>query len=113
MNNDQPFLRTGGDPDPAADSAHGLEFTIANGVVTAIESIDGTRTSTLHIPSDATFALGGSTVTETLPGAHDTTVIDYAAETANASLFREASVTHTFDAPTAVGMNGEMSGFSF
>src|ERR1700761_1759234 len=102
MTNDQPLLRTGGDPDPAAATEHGIEFTVTNGAVTAIEEVDGSKTHSLHIPSDATFALGGSTVTETLAGAHDTTVIAYTAEASNASLFQEASVTRTIDAPTTL-----------
>ena len=90
-----------------ADGREAFQFTINNGAVTAEQAVIGSHTRNLHIPSNATFAVGTGTVTETLTGAHETTVINFAAESGNPALFQVASVTETVTNPTVEDHDGD------
>ncbi|HLZ76981.1 hypothetical protein [Phenylobacterium sp.] len=90
-----------------------FEFTIVNNQVTAEEAVFGQHTETLRIPSDATFAVGAGTVTETLAGAHATDTIQFTAEAGNASLYQITSETQTVLTPTTTDAAGHVFGFSF
>ncbi|MDE2486841.1 MAG: hypothetical protein KGO51_05525 [Alphaproteobacteria bacterium] len=75
-----------------------FQFTVANNTVTAMNEVIGSRTLSLHIPGDATFAVGSGTVTETLAGEHGTTTLDFQADAANSSRYDLTSITHDFSA---------------
>lgn len=96
-----------------ADADRTFEFTVTGATVTAIQAVDGAHTVSLHIPNNATFTVGGGTVTETLTGVHATTVISYAAESGNPALYQVASVTETVTAPSVTSGDGETRGFAF
>ncbi|THD63647.1 hypothetical protein [Phenylobacterium sp.] len=90
-----------------------FEFTVTGGAVTAEQAVFGQHTETVRIPSDATFAVGSGTITETLAGTHDTDTTQFTAEAANANLYRVSAETQTVDTPTTTDPNGHVFGFSF
>lgn len=94
-------------------TTNGFEFTIANGQVTAMERVFGTRTVNLPLPSDATFAVATDTVTETITHSKSTDVITFTQNPSDASLYDVTSTTDTITTPTTTFSNGTTSGFSF
>ena len=99
--------------EPSAVGTRGLEFTVTNGQVTAIQAVEGSRTFPLRLPSDATFAVSAQTITETIAGAHAITVLTYAPETANPSLYMLSGETETILTPTTTPSTGVTAGYSF
>lgn len=84
------------------------QFTMTGPEVTAMQVVLGGQTFDRPLPSNATFAVGASTVTETLIGADATKVITYTQEGGSTTLYDKSDVTLTFANPsTAHG------GFSF
>ncbi len=96
-----------------ADTDRAFEFTISGGMVTAVQAVDGSHTLNLNIPNNATFSVGPGTVTETLTGTHATTVINFAAEAGNPTLYQVASVTETVTSPSVTDGQGETRGVAF
>lgn len=94
-------------------SPNGFEFTISNGTVTAMERVLGSKTFDLHIPSNASFSVGTSTVTETITGSFDTDVLQFVQDSSNASLYHLASDTLRVANPTTTDSNGRTFGYSF
>jgi hypothetical protein len=90
-----------------------FEFTVTNGQVTAEQAVFGQHTQTVRIPSDATFAVGAGTITETFTGTHETDTTQFTAEAANTSLFQVSAETQTVDTPSTTDANGHVFGFSF
>ena len=87
-------------------------FTITGGKVTGMATVFGTSSRSLTLPSNATFAVGTGTVTETLTGTSSTEVIKYAAVTGT-SQYLVAQETLTITAPTTSNGHGGTSGYSF
>lgn len=91
----------------------GFEFTVTNGQVTGMERVFGSFTFDLQLPSNATFAVGTNTVTETITGTSATEVIQYTAESGNSSLYQVSEDTVTFTNPSTTSSNGHTLGYSF
>lgn len=103
---------------PASDSdgpttQHGFEFTVSNGQVMAMEGVIGANTFNIHVPSNATFALGTNMVTETITGTNATDVIQYTAETGNNAFYQVSQDTVTFTNPSTTDSNGHTFGYAF
>ena len=90
-----------------------FQFTIVDNQVTAEQVVRNGHASAVRIPSDAAFTVGSGSVTETLTGAHATTVIQYVADPATPTDYRVGSVTETVTSPTTVDSHGHVHGFSF
>lgn len=104
-----PGLGSGG---PALQPS-GVGFTIVDGAVTAMQRIFGTHTVNLPLPSGATFAVSGNTVTETLAGRNGTEVLQYTIDPSNASLYHLSAETATVSSPTTAYDNGRSFGYTF
>jgi hypothetical protein len=112
---DMQFSRSGlDDEDLRVLDRDAFQFTTTGGAVTGAQLVAGSHTFNLHIPANATFTVAPGVVTETLTGAHETTVIRFAAEPGNPALFQAASVTETVANPTVADHDGDGTrGFSF
>ena len=112
---DRQFSRLGlDDDDLRVLDRDAFRFTITGGAVTGAQLVAGSRSFNLHIPGNATFAVGAGAVTETLTGAHETTVINFTAEPGDPALFQAASVTETVTNPTVADRDGDgVRGFDF
>lgn len=91
----------------------GFEFTISNGTVTGMERVFGNKTIDLRIPSNATFSVGDSTVTETITGTLGNEVLQFVQDAGNTSLYHLASDTVTIANPTTTYDNGRTFGYAF
>jgi hypothetical protein len=106
----------GGEGDGLGDHEFGppqFQIAVSGGTVTGISEVFGSHSATLKIPSNATFTVGTGTVTETLTGTHETTVITFTTDTANTSVFDITNVTNTVTTPTTTAPDGDTAGFSF
>jgi len=79
-------------------TTEGFKFVITNGAVTAMSRVDGTHTANLHLPSNATFSVSGSTVTETLTGTKGTETLQFVQDASDATLYHLGSDVQTFNA---------------
>ncbi len=102
-----------GEGPSASVTPNGFEFTIGNGQVTGMQRVVGSHTFDLRLPGNATFGVGAGTVTETVTGAKETEVLQFAQDPSNASLYHLASETETIANPTTTNANGTTSGYSF
>ena len=91
----------------------GYEFTISNNQVTGMEWVSGSRTFTLPLPSDATFAVGSGTVTETITGSDASAVLQFTLDASNNNLYDLTGDTVTITNPTTTNANGSTFGYSF
>jgi hypothetical protein len=106
----------GGEGDGLGDRDFGapqFQIAVSGGTVTGISEVFGSHSVALKIPSNATFAVGTGTVTETLTGTHETTVITFTTDTANTSVFDITNVTNTVTTPTTTAPDGDTAGYSF
>ena len=87
-------------------------FTVASGKVSGMAMVFGASSHAIKLPTNATFAVGTGTVTETLTGASSTEVIKYSA-VAGTSQYLISQETVTIAAPTTSNGHGGTSGYSF
>jgi len=90
-----------------------FEFTVSNNQVTAEEIVFGQHTETIRIPSDAAFTVTGSTISETISGAHAVDTTTFTPETANPALFQISAQTQTVTSPSTTDADGHVFGYSF
>ena len=74
----------------------GFKFVITNGAVTAMSRVDGSHTSTLRLPSDATFSISGSTITETRSNTKGTETLQFTQDASDSTLYHLTSDVQTF-----------------
>jgi hypothetical protein len=84
------------------------QFTTNGPKVTAMQTVLGGQTHDVKLPSNATFNVGATTVTETLSDKNSTTVIVYAQDAGSSTLYDKADVTTTFLHPST-----DKGGYSF
>jgi len=72
-------------------TTEGYKFTITNGSVTGLARVDGTHTSTLRLPSDASFTIGSTGITETRSTTKASETIQFVQDAADSSLYHIAS----------------------
>jgi len=73
--------------------------------VTGVQRVAGTHTVDLHLPTNATFAVGTGSVTETLTFGTTTETRVYAADAADTSLYHLVQDTYTYDTKAANARN--------
>lgn len=78
-------------------TTEGFKFVITNGAVTAMSRVDGTHTSTLRLPSDATFNVSGSTITETRTNTKGTETLQFTQDASDSTLYHLTSAVQTFN----------------
>jgi len=89
-----------------------FEFTISNGVVTAIEVVEGDRSQYLRLPKDAVFTVGSGVITETITGRGETQNLTFT-QIAGSDLYSLSSVTRTISNPSVYAPSGAERGLSF
>lgn len=87
---------------PGADPDAGYKFTVAGGAVTAMTRVDGSHSTTLKLPTGATFAVAATSITETLTGTAATTKLTYVQDAKDATLYHLGSETVTYATPSTV-----------
>lgn len=92
---------------------NGFNFTVANGQVTGFARVIGSHTVNLHLPGNATFAVGSNTITETMTESHETIVRQFVQDSSTASLYHVGSESITILNPTTTYSNGYTFGFGF
>src|SRR5471032_1054571 len=90
----------------------GYKFDITNGQVTGIERVFGSHTENLRLPSDATFTVGATSVTETLAGKLSTETIQFVQDASDATLYHVGSQQNTVTMPTTI-YGGHTFGYEF
>ncbi len=90
----------------------GYKFDISNGAVTGEERVIGSHTFNLHLPSEATFAVGTGSVTETITGTHASETLQFAADASDATLYHLASDQTVISNPTTLYGNSTF-GYGF
>src|SRR5471032_538074 len=93
--------------------AEGYKFNITNGQVSGISRVFGSHTQSVHLPSNATFTVAATTITETLAGTKATETIQYVQDVSDATLYHVGSDLTTITAPTTSYGNGHTLGYSF
>ena len=91
----------------------GFEFTLTDGQVTGIDTVFGSHTHSLTIPTNATFTVSDSAITETLSKSWGTETIVYTPDATDATLYHIASETKTIADPSTTDSDGDTHGFSF
>lgn len=84
-------------------TTEGFKFVITNGAVTAMSRVDGTHTANLRLPSDATFSVSGSTITETRTGTKGTETLQFVQDSSDATLYHLSSDVQTFSNTSSNG----------
>ncbi|MYM39839.1 hypothetical protein [Duganella qianjiadongensis] len=82
-------------------TTEGFKFVITNGAVTAMSRVDGTHTASLRLPSDATFSVSGSTITETRSGSKGTETLQFVQDSSDATLYHLSTDVQTFNSSTS------------
>jgi len=77
------------------------KFTITNGAVTGLSRVDGPNTSTLRLPTDASFTIGTTGITETRTTTKATETIQFVQDATDSSLYHVASDLLVFNTSTA------------
>ena len=90
-----------------------FQFTITDGSVTGIAVTHGDRTQTLRIPTDATFAIGSGTITETITGARGVQTLTFTQSATDSATYTLASSTLTITSPSVAVANGVERGYGF
>src|SRR5471030_119934 len=90
----------------------GYKFDITNGQVTGIERVFGSHTENLRLPSDATFTVGATNVTETLAGKLSTETIQFVQDASDATLYHVGSGQTIVTDPTTI-YGGHTFGYEF
>jgi hypothetical protein len=90
-----------------------FEFTVTNDQVTAEEIVFGQHTETIRIPSDAAFTVTGSTINETVTGAHSLDTTTFTPETASPALYQVSAQIQTLTSPSTTDVEGHVFGYSF
>ena len=96
-----------------AQTAHGVQFTLTNGQVSAMAWVEGSATHTLPIPGNATFTVNGTTVTETLAGTRGTQTLQFTQDATNTALYHITGESLTVANPSTTDSNGHVHGYSF
>ena len=96
-----------------APSSGRFTFTITSGKVTGMAAVFGSSSRAIALPSNATFAVGTGTVTETLTSTGGAEVIKYATAAGSTTQYLVAQETHTIATPTTANGHGGTSGVSF
>jgi len=78
-------------------AAGDVRFTITNGQVTGLEHVIGSRTIDTGLPSNATFAVSGGSVTETLTRGASTATLTYTVDPADPGLYHLTQEVRSFD----------------
>ena len=86
-------------------TTEGYKFVIANGAVTGLSRVDGTHTSTLRLPTDASFTIGTSGITETRSTTKATETIQFVQDATDSSLYHIASDLLVFNTSTSSANN--------
>ncbi|MFC0168266.1 hypothetical protein ACFFKC_09255 [Pseudoduganella danionis] len=79
----------------------GFKFVITNGAVTGMSRVDGTHTSTMRLPSDATFSIASGSITETRTGTKATETIQFVQDASDSSLYHIFSDLTVFNNTTS------------
>lgn len=82
-------------------TTEGYKFTITNGAVTGLARVDGTHTSTLRLPSDASFTIGTTGITETRSTTKASETIQFVQDASDSSLYHIASDLLVFNTSSA------------
>jgi hypothetical protein len=90
-----------------------FEFTVSNDQVTAEAVVFGQHTEAIRIPGDAAFTVTGSTISETITGAHAVDTTTFTPETASPALFQISAQTQTVTSPSTTDADGHVFGYSF
>lgn len=98
-----------------ANHAIGFEFTLTNGQVSGIDTVFGTHTHSLTIPSNASFTITDTVITETLTKSWGTQTIQYTQDANNPTLYRITSETKTIATPSTADSDGDgdIYGYTF
>ena len=96
-----------------AKTSAGFEFTITNGQVTGIDTVFGTHTHSLTIPSTASFMITDTAITETLSKSWGTESIVYTLDATDPTLYHITSETKTIAAPSTTDSDGDIHGYAF
>lgn len=92
---------------------HDVQFTLTDGQVTAMAWVEGSGVRTLQIPSNATFTVSGTTITETLTGSNGTQTLQYTQDGTDTTLYHLTGESLTVTNPSTTDSNGQVHGYSF
>ncbi|MBS0346739.1 MAG: hypothetical protein JSR69_09780 [Proteobacteria bacterium] len=96
-----------------AKVAAGFEFTLTDGQVTGITTVFGSHTHSLTIPSNASFVVTDTVITETLTKSWGSETIEYTQDTSDATLYHITAETRTIADPSTTDDDGDVHGYSF
>lgn len=91
----------------------GFEFTLTDGQVTGITTVFGSHTHSLTIPSNASFVVADTVITETLAKSWGTETIEYTQDATDPTLYHITAETKTIADPSTTDDDGDVHGYSF